>query len=286
MTSVIGLPLLLAVVYAGGWCLQLLLLGLSLIGLSEFYNAMSGNLPLAPNNADNWRSAAKNAFAGFAGSTNYIGFIFAIVYYILIPNIGSNSYFFILITLIITLSLVAMVVFHSKINIIDCAVTLFGFFYVAFLLSFIYLIRMHSYGAFFVWLVFICAFGSDSFAYFAGKAIGKRKMTPNLSPNKTVEGAVAGVAGAGLLAIVYGACMGRFLLADEINIVIYCAIIGISGAAFSIFGDLAASAVKRFTGIKDFGKIFPGHGGILDRFDSVIFAAPMVYMVMILLIER
>ena len=116
-----------------------------------------------------------------------------------------------------------------------------------------------------------------------GRAFGRHKLAPDLSPKKTVEGAIGGVAGACLLSVLFGMFSYRWFHLTEINAKIIFAIVGIVGAVFATFGDLAASSVKRFTKIKDFGKIFPGHGGVLDRFDSVIFAAPMMYMAILLL---
>jgi phosphatidate cytidylyltransferase len=287
LTGVVGLPLLVAVVQLGGVALQCALMAISIVGLTEFYNAMLGKIPKPqPENGQSWRGRFFN-FIRDLGGVNIVGYMITILYYLMISRIGgSSSHFFVLITMIIISSLVIMVVFHSKINIIDCDLTLFGFFYVSFMLSFVYLIRMHNYGSFFVWLVLITAFGSDSFAYFGGKAFGKRKLAPKLSPNKTVEGAVSGVLGAMALVVLYRVIRGGSIFPESYNVTLYSALIGGVGAVFSIFGDLAASAVKRFTGIKDFGKVFPGHGGVLDRFDSVFFTAPMIYIVMIALYGR
>ncbi|MDR1638655.1 MAG: phosphatidate cytidylyltransferase [Clostridiales bacterium] len=287
LTGVVGLPLLVAVIHLGGIFLQCALMALSIVGLTEFYNAMLGKIPKPqPENGQSWRGRFFNFIRDLVG-VNIVGYLITILYYIMIPRIGgSSSHFFVLITIIIISSLVIMVVFHSKINIIDCALTLFGFFYVSFMLSFVYLIRMHSYGSFFVWLVLISAFGSDSFAFFGGKAFGKRKLAPKLSPNKTVEGAISGVLGAMALVVLYRFIVGSDMFPESSSVTLSSALIGGVGAIFSIFGDLAASAVKRFTGIKDFGKVFPGHGGVLDRFDSVFFTAPMMYIVMIGLYGR
>ena len=116
----------------------------------------------------------------------------------------------------------------------------------------------------------IAAFGADIMAYFTGMAIGKHKMAPNLSPKKTIEGAVGGLIGSAL----FSALFGYFVMPE---IVVKCAIIGAIGGAVSMAGDLTASAFKRQMGIKDYGNLIPGHGGILDRFDSVLFVAPFVY---------
>ena len=110
-----------------------------------------------------------------------------------------------------------------------------------------------------------------------GVLFGKHKMAPVLSPKKSVEGAVGGVVGAILLGIIYAA-------ATKGGMVEYAIICGV-GALISMVGDLAASAIKRNQGIKDYGKLIPGHGGILDRFDSVIFTAPIIYFLSVLLIH-
>jgi phosphatidate cytidylyltransferase len=121
-----------------------------------------------------------------------------------------------------------------------------------------------------VWLVILTAFGSDIFAYFTGTLIGKHKLCPNLSPKKTVEGLIGGAVGSTLLCGVYG----YFFLNDMF---IHCLIIGFLGGFVATIGDLSASAIKRHLGVKDYGHLIPGHGGILDRFDSVLFTAPFVF---------
>lgn len=151
-----------------------------------------------------------------------------------------------------------------------------GVFYVAVMLSCIYQTRVMEAGAYTVWLIFLCSWGSDTCAYCVGVLIGKHKMAPKLSPKKSVEGAVGGVAGTALLTMLYG-----WLFRQEMGLTVEYVFIlaGISGvgAVISMIGDLAASAIKRNYDIKDYGRLIPGHGGILDRFDSVIFTAPAVY---------
>ena len=121
-----------------------------------------------------------------------------------------------------------------------------------------------------IWLVFLSAFGTDIMAYFTGMAIGKHKLCPNLSPKKSVEGAVGGVVGS----IVFCGLFGWLVIPDMLT---ECLIIGALGSVVAQLGDLSASAFKRQMGIKDYGNLIPGHGGILDRFDSVMFTAPLVY---------
>jgi phosphatidate cytidylyltransferase len=296
LTGAVGLPILFLLVSFGQvpWRagfftvspLSVALLILSCFGLAEFYQAMTGEL--APAEQAKRKFSDNLPIRWFYGRffIHDVGYAFTVLYYLLLPKIGSNPYFFILITMFIITILVFMVLFHGIININDCAVTLFGFFYVAFLLSFIYLVRMHVLGSAFVWLIFISAFGCDTGAYFTGRLFGKHKLVEKLSPNKTIEGAGGGVIVAGLLAMLYGIFLAAVVRISNTNLIIYCTVVGLVGAVFASFGDLAASSVKRLKNIKDFGRIFPGHGGVLDRFDSVIFAAPMVYMVMILLLKR
>ena len=145
----------------------------------------------------------------------------------------------------------------------------FGVVYVAVMLSFIYLTRSLPDGKFLVWLIFLCSWGCDTCAYCVGMLIGKHKMAPVLSPKKSIEGAVGGGAGAALLGVIYAAAtQGKMA-----EYALICAV----GALISMVGDLAASAIKRNQNIKDYGKLIPGHGGILDRFDSVIITAPVIY---------
>jgi phosphatidate cytidylyltransferase len=122
----------------------------------------------------------------------------------------------------------------------------------------------------FVWLVILISFGTDIFAYFTGLAIGKHKLAPKLSPKKTVEGSIGGVFGSAILCGIFG----YFFMEDFLVQIILMAIFG---SIFAQLGDLSASLFKRKLNIKDFGNIIPGHGGILDRFDSVLFVGPFVY---------
>ena len=143
------------------------------------------------------------------------------------------------------------------------------------LIMFLYVFSYPKYnanlpdGKFIVWLIFLCSWGCDTCAYCVGMLIGKHKMAPVLSPKKSIEGAVGGVVGAALLGVIYAVATHGAMLE-------YAVICGV-GALISMVGDLAASAIKRNQGIKDYGKLIPGHGGILDRFDSVIFTAPVIY---------
>lgn len=159
----------------------------------------------------------------------------------------------------------------------------FSFLYAPVMLSTLYLIREGFVaGKYLIWFVFLCSWGSDTCAYAVGVLFGKHKMTPKLSPKKSVEGAIGGILGAALLSALYTYLIGQYSVSAQysgwgINTAAAAAL-GAVGALVSMVGDLAASAVKRDYGIKDYGKLIPGHGGIMDRFDSVIIAAPLIFI--------
>lgn len=150
-----------------------------------------------------------------------------------------------------------------------------GFIYTSVLLSFLYRVRAEE-GVLMLWLVFIGTWGSDTCAYCFGCLLGKHKAFPVLSPKKSVEGCIGGVAGTALIAGIYAVCVNRFVEGSSVSVIMFV-LIGIAASVISQLGDLAASAMKRNYEIKDYGKLIPGHGGILDRFDSIIFTAPIVY---------
>lgn len=152
---------------------------------------------------------------------------------------------------------------------------IFGFFYAGYLISYLYQVRELPGGAFSVWLIFIAAWGSDTCAYCVGMLFGKHKAFPVLSPKKSWEGCIGGVVGSALIAVIYCFVMNQWF-GQNFSVTQY-ALVCACGSVISQMGDLAASAIKRNNEIKDYGKIIPGHGGVLDRFDSVIFVAPIVY---------
>ncbi|MGN0702014.1 MAG: phosphatidate cytidylyltransferase [Lentihominibacter sp.] len=151
----------------------------------------------------------------------------------------------------------------------DSMVTLTGVFYVGFFCYTIGALALSEVNIL-VWLVIITAFGTDICAYFAGVTMGKHKLCPKISPKKTWEGAVGGVLGSVILSGIFG-----FVFAGEL--LPHCLVIGFLASIVSMFGDLTASIFKRKMGIKDYGNLIPGHGGILDRFDSVLFTGPVIY---------
>ncbi|MBQ9643496.1 MAG: phosphatidate cytidylyltransferase [Lachnospiraceae bacterium] len=149
-----------------------------------------------------------------------------------------------------------------------------AFIYAPVMISFIYRALFLPYGKIVYALIFFCSWIGDTCAYFAGRKFGKHKLAPVLSPKKTIEGAIGGIAGSVILC----------LLAAALIAAVYreyyfwqFALIGFCGNLIGQIGDLAASGIKRNEGLKDYGHLIPGHGGIMDRFDSVIFTAPVLY---------
>ncbi len=165
---------------------------------------------------------------------------------------------------------------YPKYNANQLLAAFFALFYVAIMLSYVYQIRMLHNGLYLAFLIFLCSWGCDTCAYCVGVLIGKHKMAPKLSPKKSIEGAVGGVLGAALLTAIYCFIFKSNMGISNCEIAILSGIAAVAGL-ISMIGDLTASAIKRNYDIKDYGKLIPGHGGILDRFDSMIITAPIIY---------
>jgi phosphatidate cytidylyltransferase len=207
-----------------------------------------------------------------------MGYLCTILYYILIRQ-HMLEYEFVLFIVFVVLLMAVYVFKFPKVKTESVMASLFGVIYVAAMLSFIYLVRTGDNGLYNVWLIFLCSWGSDTCAYVFGVAFGKHKMSPVLSPKKSVEGAVGGVLGAALLGFIYASVFKNEITGAVDPRIAYPIVIAL-GSLIAMTGDLAASAIKRNHGIKDYGKLIPGHGGIMDRFDSVIFVAPVIWLLL------
>ena len=188
----------------------------------------------------------------------------------------------------IVIAMVFLVFTHGKADYKEMFSTQLMTVYVTLFMS--YIPRLYSeMGIAVMAIIFIIAWGSDTSAYFCGTFLGKHKLIPNVSPKKTIEGAVGAVIITALLCVLYAFILNKcgYPLLDEIpDAVTYLqyGLIGFVASALSQLGDLAASAIKRDAEIKDYGWIFPGHGGFMDRFDSVMFIAPVVYYLFVFII--
>ena len=245
------IPIAVWIILLGGLPLRITLFILSLISTFELFRALQGHLnPL-----------------------NYISFLAIGVYYFLVTP--TNYTFFIFVIGWLISNLTTLVFYHDKFNSKDVLINIATPLYPMILLSTIYYAVLFNPRL--AWIMFLSAWSYDSFAYFTGKLIGKHKFTPKLSPNKTIEGFIGGIIGAMLVCYIYFVFVIDF---TQMNAIIFSLLSGII-AVFGQIGDLAASSIKRHCGIKDFGHIIPGHGGIMDRFDSLMFTAPLTFILIL-----
>lgn len=253
ISGIILVLLSIVIVGQGGILLYAVTALISIIGLFELYRALGMQR----------RSLA------------VVGYVTACSYYGLLWFEGQRY-----VTLMIIACLMAMMALYvltfPEYKTEEVTGAFFGVCYVPIMLSFLYQTRGMNDGAYLVWLIFLSSWGCDTFAYCTGMLLGRHKLAPVLSPKKSIEGAVGGVAGAALLGFIYASLFGASM-AELDNPQAACTIACAIAAVISQIGDLAASAIKRNHNIKDYGHLIPGHGGILDRFDSMIFTAPAIY---------
>ncbi|MBR3811007.1 MAG: phosphatidate cytidylyltransferase [Agathobacter sp.] len=252
LSGIVLVILALIVIISGGYVTLFSLLGISLIGMYELYRVFQlEKTPLA-----------------------FVSYALAVLFYV------SRLYTVVepmaVVMLFLILLMFVYVFAYPKYKAKDVMAIFFGLFYVAIMLSYVYQIRILENGLYLAFLIFICSWGCDTSAYCVGVLIGKHKMAPVLSPKKSIEGAVGGVVGTALLTVVY-TLVFRTQMSLETKDIIILAVISAIAALISMVGDLTASAIKRNYDIKDYGTLIPGHGGIMDRFDSMMITAPIIY---------
>lgn len=255
----IGIIILLLVMISNNvYIFNIALTVIALIGIYEFYNAFKS------------KGVKPVPLIGYIVT---LGLFF--VNYDFFESIEEIKNILILAMPILILILFCKSVFSNmKNNIQDIAITIFGILYIPFFMMFITLTRQLDYGEYLVWYIFLGAWITDSFAYLIGSKFGKHKFS-KISPNKSIEGSVAGIIATAIAFGIYTS----LVVSQKIDLNwAEMAFVGIIISVISQIGDLAASAIKRYCGVKDFGSIMPGHGGILDRFDSIIMISPFVYM--------
>lgn len=236
-------------VFLGGIYLRGFVLALSIMGLWEFYNALKE------------KSFNPIRIAGVA---------LLIIYYLLNNNFELMMYILVISTFI----LLVIPVINSKYTFVDVSLTLLGFIYCGILFSFVYLVNTKPFGEFLVWIIFIGSWLSDTAAFYSGKFFGKHKLSPRVSPKKTIEGSIGGLIGATIFSGIFGIIIQNYIYIMPLYNYF---IIGTMCGLFGQLGDLVASSIKRYVDIKDYSNLIPGHGGILDRFDSIIFSATIVF---------
>ena len=255
--------------FFGGQLLLITLFMISLIGLYELYKVMKfENTPLA-----------------------CVGYLGAFAWYLNIdtkPNaiLDIKVPELMIFSIVVVAALLVFVVKYPKYSANQLFSTIFGIFYIPVMISFIFKTRETiAFGRWLAWMVYVSSWGSDTCAYAVGRLFGRHKLAPNLSPKKSVEGSVGGIIGSALIGVIFGLIMSNFTGKSE-NLIIIFAVIGGLGSVISQIGDLAASGIKRNYDIKDYGHLIPGHGGILDRYDSIIITAPIVYFLSLYLVGR
>lgn len=259
LTALIGVPLIILVLLGSKFMMALLVMAASLIGLYEYYKAVA---------------LLKHK------TLCTIGYVAAIVISSALSLPTSVS---LILVYIFIVSMFVLMLAENKqgIGMVHIGMLLFGLVYIPYMMSHITYIRSMEYGNFYVWLVFLGAFLTDTCAYFVGCLIGKHKLCPTISPKKTIEGAIGGLVGGGLSFVAYGVVVNYFFaqaLGGKTLSLPLLFVLGLIVALASEIGDLVASSIKRQFGIKDFGDVFPGHGGMLDRCDSIILVAPTIFL--------
>jgi len=246
LTAVIGIPVFLGVLYLGGWYWKLTFALIGILAFMEFIQMMS-NIQLRP-------------------------LLLPGLLLLLLLLFSPDTYLYPGIFSMLILAVIISILKYPDLTLKDTAISLFGAAYIGFLLSYAIKIADLQQSFLVIVLALLLTWGSDTGAYFVGKSWGTHKMTPILSPNKTWEGAIGGLVVSAVVALVF------FWVIDIDGVgPAYALLLGLGASTLAQLGDFFISGVKRFFQVKDSGKIIPGHGGVLDRFDSFLLLVPLVY---------
>lgn len=267
LTTVIGIPLLFVLLIFGNkYIMDVVIALLAVMGIHEYMKCCSNKFKPV-------------YWMGYLASLTILGIH-------IIPHEYVLHYIISVIVFSVVLLFIQVVFTEMETNIVDIAITLFGIVYIVGFFTFAAL--LYSYendgnrvGKLYMWYLFTATWGSDIFAYLIGRRFGKHKFS-KISPKKSIEGCIAGVISGTLLTVIATVIFNNFC-GMNINYVVI-AIIGLVLTIAGQIGDFAASTIKRYADVKDFSNLIPGHGGIIDRFDSVIFAAPFAYYLIMLFI--
>ena len=258
LTGVIGFPIVaLILIFGNKYIIDVLFAVVAEISMYEYFHAIEKKYK----------------------PVKYLGYILAalIAFIHIIPMAIWSKILSMLLPTSIVILFINIIVTSMKIEPKDIFATFFGICYVIGFILFLPLVYSMPNGKFLIWYILIAAWGTDTFAYLVGIKFGKHKLTP-ISPKKSIEGSIGGIVGSTLIAIIYTYFINKICNAG----ISYLEITGIAVvlSVLSQIGDLAASSIKRYVDIKDFGKIIPGHGGMLDRIDSILFIAPFAYFLL------
>ena len=259
-SALLGFPLVVIILTFGNkYVVDIFLSIIACISMQEYMNAIS-------------KDAKPIRWLGYI-SCIFIAFIHIIPQYI--PEPILNNIIILAIPILLLVLFTTIVATNMRINFKDVSYTLFGIVYIVTCIAFIAKIRGLEHGNWLVWFAIIAAWASDTFAYFIGKRFGKHKFS-KVSPKKSIEGCIACVVGAVIVALIYTYAVNEItsLNFSYIYITIITAILSIIGQ----IGDFAASSIKRYVDVKDYSNLIPGHGGMLDRIDSLMFLSPFAYV--------
>lgn len=265
ISAIIIVIVALASILPGGIILAAVLYVISIIGFLELTKACGVR-----------KEQKQNALeiAGIVAITCY----YSVLYFV------QDTAYAVMVILLAMIAIMSVYVFgFPKYHANQVMNAYFSLIYAPVMLSFVFLTRQLENGIYLVWMIFISSWISDTFAYLTGVMIGRHKLAPVLSPKKSIEGSVGGIVGAALFGALFGIYLDSTLGQEQYVMIL--AVVGGVGSVISQVGDLAASAIKRNHEIKDYGKLIPGHGGIMDRFDSVIFTAPITYFLITILMN-
>lgn len=261
ITTVVGLPAVIAILVLGNiYVVDFLFAMIACMSLHEYFSS----------------------FKGKAKPVKWLGYIACLL--ISVIHLVPREYAVMTIGILIPTSMVILfiqsIITNMKFNIIDLAITFFGICYIPLFLMYMPMTMGEENGKILVWYMVIAAWGTDIFAYLVGKNMGKHKFS-KISPNKSLEGCVGGIFGAIIITIVYTYVVNNCFCLN-INY-LFISIVAFILSIIGQIGDFSASSIKRYVDIKDFSNLLPGHGGMLDRIDSLIFIAPFAYLLIRLL---
>ncbi len=264
-SALLGFPLVVLILTFGNiYIVDIFLALVAMLGMQEYFNAVA-------------KESKPVRWVGYLSCLS-IATIHILPQYV--PEQILKTMLLILVPLINLILFAHVIITNMKINFKDIAYTLFGIIYVIGNILFIALLRGAEHGIILVWYAIISAWGTDIFAYVVGKRWGKHKFS-QVSPKKSIEGCIAGIIGAVTIAMIY-----TFAINSIFNLEYSYILIGIITAILSVagqLGDFAASSIKRYVNIKDYSNLIPGHGGMLDRIDSLMFLAPYAYILLCLI---
>lgn len=259
-SALLGFPLVVAILTFGNkYVVDIFLMGIAILAMQEYFNAIQ-------------RECKPVRWLGYI-SCAFIGLIHIVTEHM--SDDAIKNIMLLLIPTLMVISFAQVIITNMKTNFKDIAYTIFGILYIITCIAFIALIRGMENGVIIVWYAIISAWGTDTFAYIIGKKFGKHKFS-QVSPKKSIEGCIAGTLGAVITAIIYTLVINNIygLNYSYLYIVIITAILSLIGQV----GDFAASSIKRYVNVKDYSNLIPGHGGMLDRIDSLMFLAPFAYI--------